>query len=56
MFLKIIRRYLRDAEKLEGFEIIALTMLREIEGDIVGCKEVIRYTCCASVGQHLGRK
>lgn len=54
--ITIISCYLRDAEKLEGFEIIALKMLREIEGDIVGCKEVIRHTCCASIGQHLGRK
>ena len=52
----IISHYLRDAGKLEGFETIALKMLREIEGDIVGCTEVIRHTCCASTGQHLGRK
>lgn len=31
-------------------------MLKEIEGDIVGCKEVIGHTCFASIGQHLGRK
>jgi len=51
----VICRYLQDAAKLEGLEIIVLQMLRELERD-VGCKEVIRHTCCASIGQHLSRE
>lgn len=51
--VKIICHYLWAAEKIERFERIALKMLRELEGDSVGCKEL---DVPASTGQHLGRK